>query len=324
MSTTPILFSNNERLPMNRSGHFLALALCAAALSACGDGAGGGTKPVDAARSDATLTDAASRDAAPEDAEPGEDARVDADALACDAQVCDDAGRCECQPCPPGTLDCPCAESDAGVADLCGEDLLCGDDNKCVACEFGTDGCRCRPETDADAGLARCDPGFACDEDGLCAACSNGEVGCPCIEGACGDGLLCGVGDVCRSPQTCGEVGCVRGQVCQAESRGQDAVCTPECEAGYAPWNAAAPGCIALPSCAEGGVLGVLPGVIGVMQAIEAIKLIVGIGEPLIGRLVHFDALKMKFREFKIRKDPSCPVCSEHPTITDLIDYETF
>jgi molybdopterin/thiamine biosynthesis adenylyltransferase/rhodanese-related sulfurtransferase len=79
-----------------------------------------------------------------------------------------------------------------------------------------------------------------------------------------------------------------------------------------------------VPSCAEGGVLGVLPGVIGVMQAIEAIKLIVGIGEPLIGRLVHFDALKMKFREFKIRKDPSCPVCSENPSITDLIDYETF
>lgn len=79
-----------------------------------------------------------------------------------------------------------------------------------------------------------------------------------------------------------------------------------------------------VPSCAEGGVLGVLPGVIGLMQAIEAIKLIVGIGEPLIGRLVHFDALKMKFREFKIRKDPKCPVCSEHPTITELIDYEQF
>jgi len=237
---------------MNRSGHFFALALCAAAFSACGDGAGGGTKPVDAARSDATLMDAAPEDAATEDAAPSEDARADADALGCDAQVCDDAGQCACEPCPPGTLDCPCAESDAGVADLCGEDLLCGDDSKCIACEFGTDGCRCRPETDADAGLSRCDPGFACNEDGLCAACSNGEVGCPCIEGACGDGLLCGVGDVCRSPQTCGEVGCVRGQVCQAESRGQDAVCTPECEAGYAPWNAAAPGCIALPSCAEG------------------------------------------------------------------------
>lgn len=79
-----------------------------------------------------------------------------------------------------------------------------------------------------------------------------------------------------------------------------------------------------VPSCAEGGVLGVLPGVIGVIQAIEAVKLIVGIGEPLIGRLLHFDALKMQFREFKIRKDPKCPVCSENPTITELIDYEVF
>ncbi len=79
-----------------------------------------------------------------------------------------------------------------------------------------------------------------------------------------------------------------------------------------------------VPSCAEGGVLGVLPGIIGVIQAIEAIKLIVGIGEPLIGRLVSFDALKLKFREFKIRKDPNCPVCSENPTITELIDYEQF
>ncbi|MGC3989153.1 MAG: molybdopterin-synthase adenylyltransferase MoeB [Chthoniobacteraceae bacterium] len=79
-----------------------------------------------------------------------------------------------------------------------------------------------------------------------------------------------------------------------------------------------------VPSCAEGGVLGVLPGIIGVMQAIEAIKLIVGIGEPLIGRLVHFDALKMKFREFKLRKDPKCPVCGDHPTITDLVDYDQF
>jgi len=79
-----------------------------------------------------------------------------------------------------------------------------------------------------------------------------------------------------------------------------------------------------VPSCAEGGVLGVLPGVIGVIQAIEAVKLIVGIGEPLIGRLLHFDALKMQFREFKIRKDPKCPVCSANPTITELIDYEVF
>ncbi|MHA3774206.1 molybdopterin-synthase adenylyltransferase MoeB [Verrucomicrobiota bacterium sgz303538] len=79
-----------------------------------------------------------------------------------------------------------------------------------------------------------------------------------------------------------------------------------------------------VPSCAEGGVLGVLPGIIGVMQAIEAIKLIVGIGEPLIGRLVNFDALKMKYREFKLRRDPKCPVCGENPTITELIDYDQF
>src|SRR6187549_307817 len=79
-----------------------------------------------------------------------------------------------------------------------------------------------------------------------------------------------------------------------------------------------------VPSCAEGGVLGVLPGIIGVMQAIEAVKLIMGIGEPLIGRMIAFDALKMKFREFKLRKDPKCPVCSANPTITELIDYDQF
>jgi molybdopterin/thiamine biosynthesis adenylyltransferase/rhodanese-related sulfurtransferase len=79
-----------------------------------------------------------------------------------------------------------------------------------------------------------------------------------------------------------------------------------------------------VPSCAEGGVLGVLPGVIGVLQAIEAIKLIVGIGESLMGRLLHFDALKLKFREFKLRRDPKCPVCGTHPSITELVDYEQF
>ncbi len=79
-----------------------------------------------------------------------------------------------------------------------------------------------------------------------------------------------------------------------------------------------------VPSCAEGGVLGVLPGIIGVMQAIEAVKLIVGIGDPLIGRMIQFDALKMKFREFKLRKDPGCPVCGTNPSITELIDYEQF
>ena len=79
-----------------------------------------------------------------------------------------------------------------------------------------------------------------------------------------------------------------------------------------------------VPSCAEGGVLGVLPGIIGVMQAIEAIKLIIGLGTPLIGRLVHFDALNMKFREFKLRRDPKCPICGENPTIKELIDYDQF
>src|SRR5690606_20960472 len=79
-----------------------------------------------------------------------------------------------------------------------------------------------------------------------------------------------------------------------------------------------------VPSCAEGGVLGVLRGIVGVVQGIEAVKLVVGSGDPLIGRLLHFDALKMKFREFKVRKDPKCPVCSENPTITELIDYDTF
>jgi adenylyltransferase/sulfurtransferase len=79
-----------------------------------------------------------------------------------------------------------------------------------------------------------------------------------------------------------------------------------------------------VPSCAEGGVLGVLPGIIGVMQAIETVKLILGKGESLIGRLVLFDALKMKFRELKLRKNPDCPVCGPNPTITELIDYEEF
>ena len=79
-----------------------------------------------------------------------------------------------------------------------------------------------------------------------------------------------------------------------------------------------------VPSCAEGGVLGVLPGVIGVIQAIETVKLILGKGESLIGRLLLFDALKMKFRELKLRKNPECPICGENPTIHGLIDYEEF
>lgn len=79
-----------------------------------------------------------------------------------------------------------------------------------------------------------------------------------------------------------------------------------------------------VPSCAEGGVLGVLPGIIGTIQANEALKLILGAGEPLVGRLLLFDALAMRFREMKLRKDPDCPVCGVAPTITALIDYEQF
>jgi len=79
-----------------------------------------------------------------------------------------------------------------------------------------------------------------------------------------------------------------------------------------------------VPSCAEGGVLGVLPGVIGVIQATETVKLMLGIGEPLIGRFLIYDALKMRFRELKLKKDPDCPVCGTHPTVTKLIDYEQF
>jgi adenylyltransferase/sulfurtransferase len=79
-----------------------------------------------------------------------------------------------------------------------------------------------------------------------------------------------------------------------------------------------------VPSCAEGGVLGVLPGIIGVIQATETVKLILGIGEPLIGRFMIYDALRMRFRELKLRKDPECPVCGTNPTVTKLIDYEQF
>jgi sulfur-carrier protein adenylyltransferase/sulfurtransferase len=79
-----------------------------------------------------------------------------------------------------------------------------------------------------------------------------------------------------------------------------------------------------VPNCAQAGVLGVLPGIIGMLQAIETLKLILGIGEPLVGRLLHFDALKVKFRELKLRHDPQCPVCGENPTIFSPIDYEQF
>jgi sulfur-carrier protein adenylyltransferase/sulfurtransferase len=79
-----------------------------------------------------------------------------------------------------------------------------------------------------------------------------------------------------------------------------------------------------VPSCAEGGVLGILPGLVGVIQATEAIKLILGVGEPLIGRLLLVDALAMNFRTLKLRKNPECPACGKHPTIKKLIDYEQF
>ena len=79
-----------------------------------------------------------------------------------------------------------------------------------------------------------------------------------------------------------------------------------------------------VPSCAEGGVLGILPGVIGTIQATEAVKLIIGVGEPLVNRFMIYDALRMRFRELKLRKDPECPACGENPTIQKLIDYEQF
>jgi len=79
-----------------------------------------------------------------------------------------------------------------------------------------------------------------------------------------------------------------------------------------------------VPSCAEGGVLGILPGIVGVIQATEVIKLILGKGEPLIGRLLLVDALSMRFRELKLRKNPDCPVCGTSPTVTKLIDYDQF
>jgi molybdopterin/thiamine biosynthesis adenylyltransferase/rhodanese-related sulfurtransferase len=79
-----------------------------------------------------------------------------------------------------------------------------------------------------------------------------------------------------------------------------------------------------VPSCAEGGVLGILPGLIGCIQATEAVKLLLGQGSPLIGRLLLYDALQMSFREFKVRRNPQCPVCGDQPTVTKLIDYDQF
>src|SRR4029079_10891710 len=79
-----------------------------------------------------------------------------------------------------------------------------------------------------------------------------------------------------------------------------------------------------VPSCAEGGVLGILPGTIGTIQATETLKLLLGIGKPLVGRLLLYNALDMEFREMRLRKDPNCPVCGANPTVTKLIDYQQF
>jgi adenylyltransferase/sulfurtransferase len=79
-----------------------------------------------------------------------------------------------------------------------------------------------------------------------------------------------------------------------------------------------------VPSCAEAGVLGVVCGVVASIQGVETIKLLLGLGEGLVGRLLFVDALSMDFRQVKFRRDPACPVCGDHPTITDLIDYEAF
>ena len=79
-----------------------------------------------------------------------------------------------------------------------------------------------------------------------------------------------------------------------------------------------------MPSCADGGVLGALPGLVGCIQANEARKLSLGSDEPLVGRFLVFDALRMKFRELKLRKNPNCPVCGTNPTVTELIDYQQF
>lgn len=80
----------------------------------------------------------------------------------------------------------------------------------------------------------------------------------------------------------------------------------------------------AVPSCAEGGVLGVLPGLVALIQATETVKLVTGVGEPLYGRLLQYDALRMEFNEFRMRKDPKCPVCGDSPSVTELIDYAGF
>ena len=126
------------------------------------------------------------------------------------------------------------------------------------------------------------------------------------------------VNDACvilRKPNVYGSIYRFEGQVSVFDAaRGPCYRCLYE--------NPPPPGLV--PSCAEGGVVGVLPGTIGTLQAMETIKLILGQGEPLVGRLLLFDAMKMRFKELKLRKNPACPVCGENPTVTELIDYEQF
>jgi sulfur-carrier protein adenylyltransferase/sulfurtransferase len=105
---------------------------------------------------------------------------------------------------------------------------------------------------------------------------------------------------------------------------GQNAVFAVEGQPCYRCLFAEPPPPGMVPSCAEGGVLGVVPGIVGTIQAMEAIKLILGVGESLAGRLLIFDAMRMKFRELRLKRDPECPVCGDHPTVTELIDYERF
>jgi molybdopterin/thiamine biosynthesis adenylyltransferase len=112
----------------------------------------------------------------------------------------------------------------------------------------------------------------------------------------------------------------VHGSIFQFE--GQVSVFTPHAGPCYRCLYPTPPPPGLVPSCSEVGVLGVLPGVIGVIQATETIKLIIGQGEPLVGRLLMYDALALRFREIRIRRDPACPLCGTQPTITALLDYE--
>lgn len=114
----------------------------------------------------------------------------------------------------------------------------------------------------------------------------------------------------------------VHGSIFQFD--GQATVFKPDAGPCYRCLFPAPPPPGAVPNCAEAGVFGALPGIVGTIQAVEVIKLILGLGDPLIGRLLIFDALAMEFSEVNIRRDPKCPVCGDNPSITELIDYEQF